>query len=316
MEASITLKKVGKLVDGKTVLAGLTFGIERGSLVALVGDSEAGKSALLRVLVGFERQEYGSVFIQGLDTVKRRRATRRMIGYVPYEIDLDPWLTVEQNIAFMAALYGVNQDTCATRLHHYGRELNLTEYLPVMVSNLSPGVLKKALLARALIHDPEILILNEPTAFMDTSSRRQTWNVLLGLKGTKTIFYVSQSLPEVEQANDRILVLHEGRIILDGNLDKLLESSFQFHQFQIEFEDLSEELYKNLAVRPQVVNPSRIGNIFHFYGRNRRVFIDVLLQASEALIKDLEIHKLGLKDLLEMRSASEGWREDTSRETP
>ena len=106
MEASITLKKVGKLVDRKTILASLTFGIEKGSLVAIIGDNEAGKSMLLKVISGVEYQEYGQVFINGLDSKKRRSESMLSIGFVPHELDLDPWLTLEENIRFIGMLYG------------------------------------------------------------------------------------------------------------------------------------------------------------------------------------------------------------------
>ena len=105
MEASITLKKVGKKIDDKTIVAGLTFGIERGSLVAIIGANDTGKSTLLRLLSGTEKPDYGSIFIHGLDMQKRKRKTRRLVGFVPHETDLDPWLTIEQNIRFSALLY-------------------------------------------------------------------------------------------------------------------------------------------------------------------------------------------------------------------
>ena len=105
MEASITLKKVGKLVGNKTILASLTFGIEKGSLVAIIGDNEAGKSMLLRVIAGIEYQEYGQIFINGLDSQKRRNEAMLSIGFVPHELDLDPWLTLEENIRFIGMLY-------------------------------------------------------------------------------------------------------------------------------------------------------------------------------------------------------------------
>ena len=103
MEASITLKKVGKLVGDKTILAGLTFGVERGSLVAIVGANDSGKSSLLKLLSGFENPDYGQVFLHGLDMNKRRNETRMLVGYVSDATDLDPWLTLKQNILFTAA---------------------------------------------------------------------------------------------------------------------------------------------------------------------------------------------------------------------
>ena len=306
MEASITLKKVGKLVGDKTILVSLTFGVERGSLVAVIGDNEAGKSMLLKVISGIEYQEYGQVFINGLDAQKRRLEVMGSISFVPHEVDLDPWLTLEQNIQFMGKLYGVDTETVNTRMVQLARELHIIPYLKRMAGELSPGIVKKGMLLRALIHDPEILIMDDPTAFMDAESYRHTWDLLLRLRGQKTIVYVSQSLQEVEEAHDRILVLEDGRIVLDGSLDKLLGSTFEFHQFQIEFETLSDDIFKILSKLPKVKNPSRIGNSIHFYGQERNVFFDVLNAASAAVMKDISVQKLGLQDLMDAKYAKDG----------
>ena len=306
MEASITLKKVGKLVDDKTILASLTFGVERGSLVAVIGDNEAGKSMLLKVISGIEYQEYGQVFINGLDAKKRRLEVISSIGFVAHEVDLDPWLTLEQNIQFMGKLYGVDTETVNTRMVQLARELHIIPYLKRMVGKMSHGINKKGMILRALIHDPEILIMDDPTAFMDAESYRHTWDLLLRLRRKKTILYVSQSLREVEEAHDRILVLEDGRITLDGSLDKLLGSTFEFHQFQIEFEELSDDLFKALAKISKVKNPSRIGNSIHFYGRERNVFFEVLNAASKSVMKDISIQKLGLQDLMDAKYAKDG----------
>ena len=306
MEASITLKKVGKLVSDKTILASLTFGVERGSLVAIIGDNEAGKSMLLKLIAGVEYQEYGQVFINGLDSQKRRLETLSSIGFVPHEIDLDPWLTLEENIRFMGMMYQVDIEIVNTRMVQLARELDINPYLKSMVQNISPGIIKKGMILRALIHDPNILILDEPTAFMDAESYRHTWDLLLRLKGKKTILYVSQSLKEVEETHDRILVLEDGRIALDGSLDKLLGSIFEFHQFQIEFEELSDDLFKQLSKLPKVKNPSRIGHSIHFYGRERNVFFEVLNAATAAIMKDVSIKKLGLQDLMDAKFAKDG----------
>jgi len=306
MEASITLKKVGKLVSDKTILASLTFGVERGSLVAIIGDNEAGKSMLMKVIAGVEYQEFGQVFINGLDSQKRRLEMLSSIGFVPHEIDLDPWLTLEENIRFIGMMYQVDIEIVNTRMVQLARELDINPYLKSMVQNISPGIIKKGMILRALIHDPNILILDEPTAFMDAESYRHTWDLLLRLKGKKTILYVSQSLKEVEEAHDRILVLEDGRIALDGSLDKLLGSTFEFHQFQIEFEELSDDLFKQLSKLPKVKNPSRIGHSIHFYGRERNVFFEVLNAATAAIMKDVSIKKLGLQDLMDAKFAKDG----------
>ncbi len=306
MEASITLKKVGKIIGDKTILAGLSFGIERGSLVAIVGLNDSGKSVLLKLLSGYENPNYGQVFIQGLDMEKRRSDTRQLLGYVSYENDLDPWLTLEQNIKFNANLYSVESETYKERINKYSSALNLKPYLDQYAFRVSVGIQKKAMLIRALIHDPDILILDEPTGYMDAESIRLTWDLLKDLKGEKSIIYVSNSLNEIEQAHDRILVFHEGRIIMDGHLDKLLESTLDYHQFQIEFDDLNDDLYKSLKNIATIVSPNRMDNTFHFYGRTRTVFFDVIKVASDKIMIDLDVKKLGLRDLLDSEFAGRG----------
>ena len=306
MEASITLKKVGKIIGDKTILAGLSFGIERGSLVAIVGLNDSGKSVLLKLLSGYENPNYGQVFIQGLDMEKRRSDTRQLLGYVSYENDLDPWLTLEQNIKFNANLYSVESETYKERINQYSSALNLKPYLNQYAFRVSGGIQKKAMLIRALIHDPDILILDEPTGYMDAESIRLTWDLLKDMKGEKSIIYVSNSLNEIEQAHDRILVFHEGRIIMDGHLDKLLESTLDYHQFQIEFDDLNDDLYKSLKNIATIVSPNRMDNTFHFYGRTRTVFFDVIKAASDKIMVDLDVKKLGLRDLLDSEFAGRG----------
>ena len=306
MEASITLKKVGKLVGDKTILAGLTFGIERGTLVAIVGVNDAGKSTLLQLISGFESPNYGQVFIHGLDMDKRRNETRKLIGYVPHENDLDPWMTLEQNIRFTANLYRVSRKDTNSRIAKYAKVLNLIPYLSQLASKVSHGIQKKTMLARELVHDPPVLILDEPTGYMDAESIRLVWDVLKEFKENKSIIYVSNSLEEIEQAHDRILVFHEGRVLMDGHLDKLLESTLDYHQFQIEFEFLSNELYEKLSNISTVVSPNRLDNIFHFYGRTRDVFFDVVHVVSDAMMIDLSVKKLGLRDLLDSEFAGRG----------
>ena len=306
MEASITLKKVGKLIGDKTILAGLSFGIERGSLVAIVGLNDSGKSILLKLLSGYENPNYGQVFIQGLDMNKRRNETRKLLGYVSFENDLDPWLTLKQNIEFNARLYSVKKSDYEQRLKKYSEALNLNAYLNQFAYRVSGGIQKKAMLVRALIHNPDILILDEPTGYMDAESIRLTWDLIKELKGKKSIIYVSNSINEIEQAHDRILVFHEGRIIMDGHLDKLLESTLDYHQFQIEFENLTEKLYNKLKNISTIVSPNRMDNTFHFYGRTRTVFFDAIRAASDQIMVDLDVKKLCLRDLLDSEFAGRG----------
>jgi len=306
MAASITLKKVGKIVGGKTILAGLSFGIEKGSLVAIVGLNGSGKTSLLKLLSGFENPNYGQVFIHGLDMNKRRKETRKLIGYVAHENDLDPWLTLEENILFNVELFKIDKNIAKTRIDRLSTLLGFKDQLKQITYKVSGGIHKKTMLVRSLIHDPDILILDEPTGYMDAESIRLTWDVIKEMRGDKSVIYVSNSLDEIEQAHDRILVFHEGKILMDGHLDTLLESTIEYHQFQIEFELLTDELYKKLSNISTIVSPNRLDNIFHFYGRTRNVFFDVISQIDNEKMIDLNLKKLGLRDLLDSEFAGKG----------
>ncbi len=306
MEASVTLKKVGKLSGGRTILAGMSFGVERGSIVALIGDNDSGKSTLLRVLAGYEKPEYGNIYIHGLDIVKRRHETCKMVAYVPHEPDLDPWLTVEQNIRFIGMLHKIPADKLSQRIAGYSEQLGIADFLQENVSNLSLGIQKRALLVRALIQEPRVLTIDEPTAFIDADGKRMVLEVLLDMRGKRTIIYASQDLDEVELANDRIMILQNGHIAMDGTLEKLLATTNQYHQFEIEFEHLDEATYKELSAVSTVVNPSRVGNKFRFYGRSRRAFFHVLKRATAVVTNDFSIKTIGLRDLMDSNQARRG----------
>ena len=306
MEASVALKKVGKLAGKKTVLADLTFGIEKGSMTAIIGANDAGKSTLMNVMAGIEIPNYGTVYIDGLDLTKRRAEIRKEIGFIPMQVDLESGMTLEENIHFIASLYSLNKNTIQNRLQHFSEELNIEDCLKDYPGNVSTGLQKKSMLLRVLVLDSSVIFLDEPTAFMDPESARQIWAILKGLQPEKTIVYTSQNLKEVEQNHDRILVLDEGKIVLDGHLDKLLESTVEYHLFRLELEAMTDELYDQIGKIPTVVRPNKHGNVILFYGRSKSVFFQVLEKIDLQLVKDLEIKKLGLDDLLDSQLIRKG----------
>ena len=306
MEASVALKKVGKLAGEKTVLADLTFGIEKGSMTAIIGANDAGKSTLMNVMAGIEIPNYGTVYIDGLDLTKRRAEIRKEIGFIPMQTDLESGMTLEENIHFIASLYSLDKDTIQNRLQHFSEELNIADNLQDYPENISTGIQKKAMLLRVLVLDSSVIFLDEPTAFMDPESARQIWAILKHLQPDKTIVYTSQNLKEVEQNHDRILVLDEGKIVLDGHLDKLLESTVEYHQFRLELEDMTDELFNQIEKISTVVTPNKHGNVILFYGRSKSVFFQVLEKIDLQLVKDLEIKKLGLDDLLDSQLIQKG----------
>lgn len=298
MEASISLKKVGKVLNGRAVLAGLTFGIERGSLVALVGPNDAGKSILLKVLAGLTKPEFGTVFINGLDTKLRRNETRRNVGYMPQSPNFDPQLTLEENLLFHASLYGISDRETRKKVSKLTEVFKITEVLNEFPAALSHGYLKRGLLARALLHNPAVLLLDEPTGSLDARSRYIVWDYLQSLKGEKTIVYATQSIEEAERVHDRIVIMSRGKIVLDGTLDRLLENAGELYHFQVRFETLTDELFAQLGKISTLINPSRIGQIFDFYAREKRILLDVIRVSGDTSLLDYRADKVGLETLV------------------
>ena len=212
----------------------------------------------------------------------------------------------EENILFNAELFNVKSNIAKKRIRKYSTLLGFHDQLTQTAFKVSGGIHKKTMLVRSLIHNPDILILDEPTGYMDAESIRLTWDLIKDFRGNKSIIYVSNSLTEIEQAHDRILVFDNGKILMDGHLDTLLESTIEYHQFQIEFELLTDDLYKQLKNISTVVSPNRLDNTFHFYGRTRDVFFDVISKAPNEKKIDLNLKKLGLRDLLDSEFAGKG----------
>ncbi len=307
MEASITFKKVGQLIEGKTVLAGLSFGIERNSTVAIIGDNDdSGLSEFLRIIAGLSVPNYGSLYIHGLDSIKRQSEIRNLIGYVPFENDMDPWLTAEQNINFINSFYRVDSKKLTEKYKYYIEALELTEKVNINVNKLSPGVLRKFTLLRELSRDPKILVLDHPTAFMNAKDRSLTWNLLKSLQNKFTMIYSSTSLNAIENFHDRILVFHDGKIDLDDNLSNMLKNWMGYYQFTIQFDKFLTPLFHKIEKVKDIIYPTKKENTLVFNANDRSVLLRVMALLAGVTIADINIKRFHLRDLLAARYVREG----------
>ena len=307
MEASITFKKVGQIIDGKTVLASLSFGIERNSTVAIIGDNDdSGLTEFLRIIAGISNPKYGSLYIQGLDSIKRQSEIRNLIGYVPFENDMDPWLTAEQNINFINSFYNINNEELIENYKNYTDALELREKLPIEVNQLSPGILKKVTLLRELSRNPQILVLDHPTAFMNARDSSLTWELLRSLQSKVTLIYRSSSLNKIENFHDRILVFHDGKIDLDDNLTNMLKNWMGYYQFTIQFEKFLTPLFHKIEGINDIISPLKKENTLIFNANNRSVLLKVMALLTGVTIFDINIKRFHLRDLLAARYVREG----------
>ena len=298
MEASITLKSIAKKFAGKTVLADLSFGVERGTRFVIVGKNGAGKSTLLKLLVGLIETDAGSAYIHGLNIKTRGEETRALTGYMPQIINLDQEIDIYNNIALYAQLQGMALKNIISRIYELAEDLDFIPHLKSFPEELSYGHLRIACFIRAIIHNPEVILLDEPTTGLDLRRRLKIWEILETLKDKKTILFTTQNLQEGERYADRIAILYKGNIKMDGTIDKLIETTQGLNRYKITFkEDPSPKLIETIKENPKVVRPSLRGKDFEFYSREKRHFFNVLKVALDQEIEEFDSSGCTLNDL-------------------
>ena len=209
MEASITFKAVGKTIGKKILLADLSFGVEKGSTFVLIGENGAGKSIILKLLVGLIEKDTGSVYIHGQDISSRSLETRSMCGYMPQNINLDDDLTIFDNISIYGQLHGLTSAEARKNTLHWAELLGFTQFLKQSPYDQAFGLQRKILFARALVHNPDVLLLDEPYRAMDALTKSIMHESLLEVydRTRVTIFFITHDLEEAIFLGDRVIVM-------------------------------------------------------------------------------------------------------------
>jgi len=199
--------------DGFEALKGTSLTIEEGEILALLGPNGAGKTTLISARCGITRSTGGQARVGGHDVVTAYRAARSMVGLVPQEIALEPFEKVINTVRFSRGLFGKAPDAALTE--SILRQLSLWDKRNARTRELSGGMKRRVLIAKALIHEPRVLFLDEPTAGVDVELRRDMWEVVRGLKAQGvTIILTTHYIEEAEAIADRVAVINKGEILL------------------------------------------------------------------------------------------------------
>ena len=206
----------------REALRGVDLEIARGEILALLGPNGGGKTTLFKVLATLARVQEGKVQVLGVDLARDRTSVRSRLGVVFQNPGLDPKLTVRENLAHHGHLYGVSGHSLRERIESSLRQLELTSRANDLVETLSGGLARRAELARGLLHEPELLLLDEPSTGLDPGARRDFFQHLLDLRDRRrvTIVLTTHFMEEAERA-DRVAVLNEGRLVAVGAPDEL-----------------------------------------------------------------------------------------------
>jgi ABC-2 type transport system ATP-binding protein len=207
---------------GVLALDSISLEVEAGRFFGLLGPNGAGKTTLINSIVSLARPDSGSVEVFGRDAYQEFREARRMIGVSPQEINLDKFLTVEETMLFHAGYYGVPKEKAKERTEELLERFALTEKRKQRVNTLSGGMKRRVLFARALMHDPKVLFLDEPTAGVDVELRYKLWGYIRELnRGGLTILLTTHYLEEAEALCEEIALINGGRIVAQGTIEEL-----------------------------------------------------------------------------------------------
>jgi ABC-2 type transport system ATP-binding protein len=221
---SLSKTYAGKGAEPKRALNEVSFDVPRGQIFGLLGPNGAGKSTLINILAGLVMKTSGKVTIWGFDIDEHPRNSKRSIGVVPQEIIFDPFFTPRETLEIQAGLYGIPpaermSDELLAAMH-------LTDKANAYSRTLSGGMKRRLLVAKAMVHSPPILVLDEPTAGVDVELRRQLWNYVrqLNAQGV-TIVLTTHYLEEAEELCDRIAIIHHGRVIANEPTRELVSKA-------------------------------------------------------------------------------------------
>ena len=214
MASIVEVEGLQKTYDGGfEALRGVSLGIEEGEILALLGPNGAGKTTLISALCGITTPTGGTARVGGHDIVSEYRKARAMIGLVPQEVALEPFEKVINTVRFSRGLFGKPRDEAL--IEKLLRQLSLWDKRNSRTRELSGGMKRRVLIAKALVHEPKVLFLDEPTAGVDVELRRDMWRVVEGLKAEGvTIILTTHYIEEAEAIADRVAVINRGEILL------------------------------------------------------------------------------------------------------
>ncbi len=219
----IVINHLSKVYDnGFTALKNINLNIKKGEIFAMLGPNGAGKTTLISIICGIVKPSAGNVTVENFDIIDDYRETRSRIGLVPQELTLEQFETVFNNVSYSRGLYGKKSNS--SHIEKVLKQLSLWDKKDLILRQLSGGMKRRVLIAKALSHEPKILFLDEPTAGVDVELRQEMWKVVKSLRETGvTIILTTHYIEEAEAIADRVGVINQGEIVIVEKKSELLK---------------------------------------------------------------------------------------------
>lgn len=242
MEA-IKAAKLTKRYRDLTAVDGLDLAVEKGELFSLLGVNGAGKTTAIKMLTCLSRPTSGEAFLCGHSILSDSAGVKAVIGVSPQETAVAPGLTVRENLELMCGVHGMSRSRGKERANELAGRLGLTEIMDKRAGKLSGGYQRRTSIAMALVSEPEILFLDEPTLGLDVLAREELWDTVRTLKGRVTILLTTHYLEEAESLSDRIGIMRDGRLLVTGTAQEL-----KIKAGKEKFEDAFVSIVKGAAI--------------------------------------------------------------------
>ena len=285
----ISIENLSKVYDnGFNALKTVNLNIKQGEIIAMLGPNGAGKTTLISIVCGIVKPTSGVITVDGFDIIKDYRETRSRIGLVPQEISLEQFETVFNNVSYSRGLYGKKPNP--QHIEKVLKDFSLWDKKDLRLNQLSGGMKRRVMIAKALSHDPSILFLDEPTAGVDVELRKDMWKVVEGLRKTGvTIILTTHYIEEAEAIADRVAVINQGEIIVvDNKIDLLKKMGHK--KLTIELQDKVEKIPAELNEYNLSISNDNYSLIYNYNLHAERTGITKMLQ-------DLKNAGLRMRDL-------------------
>ena len=293
----ITINNLSKIYDnGFNALKNINLNIKRGEIFAMLGPNGAGKTTLISIICGIVTPSSGKIMVDNFDIIEDYRETRSRIGLVPQELTLEQFETVFNNVSYSRGLYGKKPDP--GHIEKILKQLSLWDKKDQRLRQLSGGMKRRVLIAKALSHEPKILFLDEPTAGVDVELRQDMWKIVESLRKTGvTIILTTHYIEEAEAIADRVGVINQGEIIVVDQTKELLKK-MGHKKLTVELQEEISEIPKSLEKYDLNLGNNKMSVDYTYNVQAKQTGITNLLQ-------DLKDAGLKLKDLKTEQSTLE-----------
>jgi ABC-2 type transport system ATP-binding protein len=293
----IIIKDLSKVYgNGFTALKSVNLNIQKGEIFAMLGPNGAGKTTLINIICGIVKPSTGIVTVDGFDIIENFRETRSKIGLVPQELTLEQFETVFNNVSYSRGLYGKKPNP--NHIEKILKELSLWDKKDQRLRQLSGGMKRRVLIAKALSHEPTILFLDEPTAGVDVELRKDMWKIVEQLRKTGvTIILTTHYIEEAEAIADRIGVINQGEIIIVEEKKELLKK-MGHKKLTVELQEEISKIPDSLEKYKLIVGENKMSIDYRYNAQGKQTGITNLLQ-------DIKDAGLKLKDLKTEQSTLE-----------